>query len=437
ALLHHSGRRRLARLSQPVLLTEPQEPQPASGPSVVLPARPLANAQSYNPLDLRNWQRPSAYGFIAGGSGGIIGQVVAADTDMFGDRGVILNVLFYGQLSWIDGYLLYMDQSQRVTWGGGPFHSLRYRLDHTFDQLLFTSLERFYGMLGSLRYPFNRFFYLQGDLALGGSSYFLPPDAADFLSFRELNFIGDLLGDWNRINGGTRFQTELVARLGYDTVRYYRTGHPIAGDSFLLEGIFTVQPFQSVAYANARLDAEHFFPLFGGARIVARASLGTAIGGRDARQFYLSSFDTFRGGNYGDLNLLLGRYYCFGTTELALPLSTLIRVFLLSDLEGIVGVDFGGVADRVNDPLNDRLTLFDKRVLDLALGFNLGLGPFIFRLHFAKPFDIGALQGVPDRGWVTNFSIRLIGLEGFLGLGSKGSDGRPSQPLEPGIRQMR
>src|SRR5262249_37049567 len=54
ALLHHSGRRRLARLSQPVLLTEPQEPQPASGPSVVLPARPLANAQSYNPLDLRN-----------------------------------------------------------------------------------------------------------------------------------------------------------------------------------------------------------------------------------------------------------------------------------------------------------------------------------------------------------------------------------------------
>jgi len=435
-LLHHSGRRRIARLSPPVLLSEPQEPQPPSGPPVALPSRPLANAQSYNLFDLHNWERPSAFGFIAGGSSGIIGQVIATDTDKFSDRAVILNVLFYGQLSWIDGYLQYVDQSGRALWGGGPFHSLRFRLDHTFDQLLFTSLERFYGMLGSMRYPLNRFFYLQTDLAIGGTSYFLTPDSTDFLSFPELNFIGDLLPEWNRINGGTRFQSELVARLGYDTVRYYRTGHPIAGDSLLLEGVADVQPFNGLAFGNARLDAEHFFPLFGGARIVTRASLGTTIGGRYARQFYLSSFDTLRGVNFGDSNWLLGRKFYFATTELALPLSTLIRIFFLSDLEGIAGVDFGGVADRFTDDTG-RLALFDKRVLDLALGFNLGLGPFVFRLHFAKPFNINSPLGVPDPGWVTNFSIRLIGLEGFLGMGSKGTDAHSPPNLDPGVRQLR
>ena len=54
---------------------------------------------------------------------------------------------------------------------------------------------------------------------------------------------------------------------------------------------------------------------------------------------------------------------------------------------------------------------FDKRVLDFVLGFNLGLGPLVFRLHFAKPIDTGHGPGVPfgtpngDGGWVTNFSL--------------------------------
>lgn len=435
-LLHHSGRRRIARVPAPALLSVPQEPQPPSGPPVPLPSRALANAKPYNYFDLRNWDRPTAFGFIAGGSGGIIGQVVASDTDRFSDRGIILSALFYGSFSLIDGYLMYIDQSHRVTWGGGVFHSLRFRLDRTFPELLFRSSERFYGALGSMRYPLNRFVYFQTDLALGGTSYFLLPNASDFLSFVEFNGIGNLLPAWNQANGGTRFQGELSARLGYDTIRYYRTGHAIAGSSLLLDAVADVQPFNSLAFGNVRLDAEHFFPLFSGARVMLRAALGNTIGGRFARQFYLSSFDTLRGVNFGDDNWLLGRKFYFATTELQLPLNMLIRVFLLSDVEGVVGVDFGGVADRFTDETG-RLALFDKRVLDLALGFNLGLGPFIFRLHFARPFDIGAPFGVPDRGWVTNFSIRLIGLGGFLGMGDKRADTRSPPLLDPGIRQLR
>ena len=68
------------------------------------------------------------------------------------------------------------------------------------------------------------------------------------------------------------------------------------------------------------------------------------------------------------------------------------------DLEGVIGMDFGGVGRNMDD-------LWDRRVLDLALGVNFGIGPLVLRLHYAKPFDIGAIA-TPNRGdWVTNLSL--------------------------------
>jgi hypothetical protein len=85
----------------------------------------------------------------------------------------------------------------------------------------------------------------------------------------------------------------------------------------------------------------------------------------------------------------------------------------------VVGVDFGGVGNRPSQ-------LWDKRILDFAIGANFALGPILFRLHFAKPFDIGAPAGAPstDYEWVTNFSI------GYLGLGVFGLGGHPA-PFAP------
>jgi hypothetical protein len=36
-------------------------------------------------------------------------------------------------------------------------------------------------------------------------------------------------------------------------------------------------------------------------------------------------------------------------------------------------------------------------------GLELGLGPFVPRLYFARPFDIGG--GVPENDWVVHFTI--------------------------------
>jgi hypothetical protein len=68
----------------------------------------------------------------------------------------------------------------------------------------------------------------------------------------------------------------------------------------------------------------------------------------------------------------------------------------------VAGVDFGGVAPSL-------AAYFDRRVLDAVLGVNLALGALIFRLHFARPINIGVIT--PTDGWVTNFSLRLAGFD--------------------------
>jgi hypothetical protein len=112
------------------------------------------------------------------------------------------------------------------------------------------------------------------------------------------------------------------------------------------------------------------------------------------------------------------------------PLNELIRVAFLSDLEAIAGMDVGGVG-------NSSRLMWDHRTLDLVAGFNIGLGPLLMRLHFARPIDIGARpedfdapNGKPDPGWVTNFSIGIAGLNGFLDRKGEG-DVRPP-PSIPG-----
>jgi hypothetical protein len=106
--------------------------------------------------------------------------------------------------------------------------------------------------------------------------------------------------------------------------------------------------------------------------------------------------------NVGDTYFLLGKYYYYANAEFILPLNAVIHVFPFSGLQGVAGFDFGGVAPSV-------AAYFDRRVLDAVLGVNLGLGALIFRLHFARPINIGVLT--PSDGWVTNFSLRLAGFD--------------------------
>jgi hypothetical protein len=179
-------------------------------------------------------------------------------------------------------------------------------------------------------------------------------------------------------------------------LRYYRGTGPIAGSAALIEGRALVHPWTRARAATVRLDAEHYFHLGGAGNIMVRIGSGYALGAH-AAEFYLSSFDTLRGVPFGDTGLLLGRSYLFSTAELQVPLHGLIQVRFL-DLEGIAGIDAGGVGGSPRG-------VWDNRVFDLVTGVNIGLGPLIWRLHVAKPVAIGGAV-TPNRGvWNVNFSI--------------------------------
>jgi hypothetical protein len=423
-LFHQSGERRPSLLRPAKMLSLPLAAASPPAPPAPMAVRPLDAAEYYRPFAQQNIEVGPIFGFAGAGAGGFFGQVFAMASDRMRDHALLLNLAVYGSFELSDGVLLYINQEDRSTWGTGLFQSLRFRLDETFsDQgVEFFSGERYFGAVGSLRYPFNSFLYAQGDLTVGGTSYFLTSDTAFRLNNPSFNRAGqDLYTPWLAINDRVRFQTEATAQLGYNTIRYHYATGPLSGSSALLEASVGAQPFEDELYSNLRLDLERYFPVYGRTNLMFRLAGGTAFGGQYARSYFLSSFDTLRGVNFGDDNWLLGRNFAYSTLELQVPLNEIIRVAFLSDLEAIAAVDVGGVGNNA-----DRL--WARRTLDWVLGFNIALGPLLMRLHFARPVDIGA--GKPDPGWVTNFSIGLAGLPGFF---DQRGDVRPPSFTPPGM----
>ncbi len=404
-LVQHSGRLVPARLPDARRLTEPDTAPPsASGPAVQLPRRPLDSATPYRPSSLRHWQLDGGFAAIGAGPGGIFGQLYLSATDRLRDHAFVIAAQAYGTPELSDVIALYSNQHGRLSWGAGPFHQLRFRDDQTVDtDTLFQSGERFYGGQVSLRYPLDRFAYLQTDLAAGGVSYFLFDEDAFLFSPIAGTLDGALRDEWEEVNTAPRLQLEAVGRLGVDTTRFHPKTGPVAGSTLLLEGSIGAQPIDGEMYGSARIDAQQYLPLplVAGANLGLRISAGTSGLGTYARGYWLSSYDTLRSYTFGDPDLL-GRHYWFGNAELQVPLDALLRVALASGIEGVAGLDFGAVGDDLDGT-------WDRRVLDVALGSNVNVGPLVLRLHWARALDIGAPLPETPRPWVTNFSIRWLG----------------------------
>lgn len=406
ALFHHSGRRRIVQVPQKTLtLASVATWKPDVGPAWSVPESVLDVSVSYNWTSHKNWELGGIFGILGAGSSGVFGQVFASANDRLRNHALFLQLYVLGSFELSAGELVYLNQENRLEWGFGPFQSLRYRYDNSIPNVQLShqlvSFERFFGAEALLRYPFDKFFYLQGELQVGGNAFALASAERDYLHDPDAVPEAkdrDLVEEWEKINGGTRFETQATLTLGYDTIAYNRGTGPVSGTSVLLEGVLALLPFEDEIFGSVRLDAEQYFPIFGRTNIFFRVGAASMWGGKYARQFYLSSFDTLRGVPFGDNDYLLGRTYFYSTAELQVPLNMIIRLLLFSDIEGIVGLDFGGVADDVRN-------LFDRRVMDFVLGFNFGLGPLVFRLHFAKPIYLGVPYPNGDGSWVTNFSL--------------------------------
>jgi hypothetical protein len=410
ALHHYSAERNPVRIARKRLLSEPQ----VTLADVLTPEPPrtrsLVGAQPYDVVGLSNWELGSIF-LLAGvsGDGRVIGQVMAGANDRLRDHGIVLSVATYGELALTDAQLTYVNEERRLIWGAGLFNDLRSRIDRSFqtsDNVLFSSWERYFGVQGLLRYPFSRFTYVQGSLAVGGADYFLLDDTRDDLRMPNPEISErPLLAPWLANNSGIRFQTEASLSFGFTSVGLQRSTGPIRGSSLLLSTNLGVQPFDDMLYDQLRLDAEHFIRIIGPVNVSVRGGAGTTFGSARAPQYFLSSFHTLRGVPFGDIDYLLGRNFVYATTELQFPILELSS-FPLIDLEGVLGADIGAVADEYtlggrHRPLD---ALWQKRVFDLVFGVNVGFGPIVVAIHFGQPIKIGA--PVPNDGDLT-FNLSL------------------------------
>ena len=397
-LEHHQGERRVARLGDDDMLAE-SGPEPAAPrPADPIERLEIDEVAAYDPWSLDSWGVGPVFGVFGASAQGIFGQGIAVASDRLRDHSVILQLQAFGDFELIDGDLFYTNARRRTLWGGGLFQSLAFRLDTTFedeaDGFRFTSAERFAGGRALLRYPFDRFRFIQLGLASGVVSRLIIDPWDTILEDPGANPLDrNLVPEWEDEFGGLAFRTEATLGLGYNTLHFHPIAGPIAGGSALVTGTAATEPGGIGNFARTRLDTEYYIPIRGAAHIMTRAGVGQIFGSPDARSFFVSSLETLRSVPFGEEDILLGRSYGFSTAELRVPLGRLAII----DFEGIAGADFGGVGDYLED-------VWDRRILNAVTGVNVGLGFIVFRLHVAYPFDVGGI--LPQDGdFNVNFSL--------------------------------
>lgn len=390
----HGGRFRLARLPPAEMLKV--GPHPAIEPGYDATPRELPrlglpeDAPEYEPFEHFGLD----IGALAVGT-----QSVAAGglsfSDLLRDKLVAVQLAVYGDIDFTDGSVVYMDRSRRLNWLAGVFHTFQPKRDRTFAEPAFPNdpdfyLERTFGAVGGISWPFSRFQRVDFTGTVEGV------DRTRFTDKR-----GTREAEFQRLTGGSEPQLTAAVSYGYDTLRYHPWVGPIAGTSLVgtLGGGMLPQRFDedTALHGFAEADLQHYFYLGGRTTVWTRAAAGVGFGSRFSRQFYLSSVDNLRGFHWADERLLGTKYYV-ANAELSFPLDWLIRVALFEGLRAVGGVDFGGVTDQADQ-------LWNVRSLDLLVGTDFLAGPLALRLLFGYPIQIGPV--LPSDGWVTNFALRL------------------------------
>lgn len=366
---------------------------PESDGAPPLPDEPLPDdSHAYEPYAWRNWRLEN--GVAAVGSA-TMGQGALLFGDVLSDRNALLQVAVMGDFQLTDALAFYVDRSRRQVWGAGAFHTFNQRTEPDapgFDEDVIY-LQREYGVTALWSYPLDTFLRVEARGVVQGLARSFETQLDHF----GLNGTSTrALREWQQARGGFDLETLASVRLGYDTTRYKFPGGAAGGSSVLVELGGGYLPLRSALHTWGTLDAQTHFGLLGISTLHLRMASGLSAGSVFGRQFYLSAYDNMRGLQVNDRRLL-GSTFAVFNADLEIPLDRLVRLAIFSNVEGVVGLDVGGVANHVQD-------LWASRTMAAVLGTNLGLGPFELRLHFAYPIDIGGLE--LSEGWVPNVSLR-------------------------------
>jgi hypothetical protein len=430
----HGGQFRLVEVPKVAWLTSPAVPvEPPAGATLAIADEPIpATPARYHPMSLDNW-RPEA-GFIFGGGSGsnVAGRAAVLFADYLRDHVFFLDLSVLGSFDYTQGLALFENRSRRVSWAAGAFHFVQQQLDRLDPRLVY--FQRDFGLVGILKYPFDRYRRLEVELSAGGVDRYCVDDLTNSLTLScgtievgggpydptGSNTTSIITANWRARNGGLQATVSPVLRFGYDTVQYDELTGPVDGSSLVVETGGGWLPAQEALHGFARVEAAHWWRLVGSANLMLRASAASSFspdrkGQLWERSWWISAADNLRGFSPFDTQFLIGRNYYVANLELQVPLDPILRLVIFDTIEGVAALDFGSVFNQVDDRVLADGTidrgLWNGRTLTGVLGVNMLLGPLLLRLHFGHPFDIGGLRTpaiVAGDRWVTNFTIRYF-----------------------------
>ena len=246
-----AGRYRVFSIERGSLLSEsiPYPPLREYAPWVI-PEKELDGEHAYSVLRSDSWQLEQAFATL-GGSTGIYGGGFLFFSDRMRDRTVYVIAQAYGRADLTDAQAVYIDRTRRVGWGMAAFVTPQPVIDPEFSDssrvILF--LERKFGAVGILEFPFNRYMRLGGTLGLAGTDRFIP----DFYDIPEFGygFGNDVTGReaWERENLGIQPEIDSSISLGFDTLtQSWETG-PLDGNSLLVTLSSYYQPTRESWFA--------------------------------------------------------------------------------------------------------------------------------------------------------------------------------------------
>lgn len=336
----------------------------------------------YTPLARENWRVEAGVGALVGGiSAGSAAFVV---TDLLRDHLVLLNLAIYGRIELTEALAWYVNQSRRLIWGIGLFHTFESRRDKTFPEVENYFVERHFGASSFLRYPLDRFRFLEAGLEVRGIDRFDFTDES-----------GEHEEAWRALNRGIEPEIVTSIQFGLDTLIFDLGSGPIEGSALLAILSAGVLPMRSFGFLRFQLDASHRFRLVGRMNLLLRGGLGLTTGGRFSPQFFLASIGNMEGFRFGDARLL-GDDYGVVNVRLNLPLDFLLRSPLFSSISAVGGFDFGTVFD-------DWGEAWQRRSLSAMLGIDAALGNLVFQFHFGRLIDTG--NGLGRKGWIFNLDL--------------------------------
>ena len=428
----YRGRFRLVEVPRVAWLDEPSLAVASPmGPILEIPREEFPDhTPSYSPYSVGNWRPEAGIVYGGGAPNAIAGRAAVLFADILRDHILYVDVAVYGSFDLTQGLVLFENRAGRNSWVLGAYHFVNQQLD-TFDPNL-AFLQRDFGMVGTLRFPIDRFRRFDVELSVGAVQRYCLTDFDPRVS--QPVICGGVTGginrpeltSWAQRNSGVNPQVGPTLRYGYDTIRYDPYTGPLSGNSFFFEVGGNYLPTRSALNGFARTDMAKYFQLIGRANFSLRLAGGSSFAPNDAgktweRTWWLTSADNLRGYYPLDLAYLVGQNYYVVNAELQLPLDPIIHLAIFDYLEGVFAFDFGGVFNRAKSQPGatvKNLSLppsafgaWDVRTLTGVLGLNVLFGPLLLRIHFGHPFEIGGIQTPALRNgtsWVTNLTLRYF-----------------------------